>query len=112
MRSEFQLLLSVPLTYEYETVLLRPEQLAASGLTAEDVEQLLLSILDVAIQIQTDDYRGPHSVDPGDNHVLQLVAYGEADAIVSYNTRHFVEPCRLLGVSLYQPGQALELIRS
>jgi hypothetical protein len=44
----FELLLSVPLILEYESVLTRPEQLAASGATTEDVAAVLDKLAAVA----------------------------------------------------------------
>jgi putative PIN family toxin of toxin-antitoxin system len=109
---DFELLLSVPLTLEYESVLLRPHQLAQSGLSRDEIETLLASLLQVAVKIDLDEYAGPHSVDPDDDHVLSLAFQGAADAIVTHNIRHFERPSQMLGVGLYTPGEALRLLRS
>jgi predicted nucleic acid-binding protein len=48
----FELLLSVPLILEYESVLTRPEQLAASGATTEDVAAVLDELVSIAERVQ------------------------------------------------------------
>ena len=47
----FRLLLSVSLTFEYEAVLTRRDQMDASGLAAEEIDELLSSLLHVAVKI-------------------------------------------------------------
>ena len=48
----FKLLLSVPLMLEYESVLTRPEHLAASEATAEDVSAVLDELALVAERVE------------------------------------------------------------
>jgi hypothetical protein len=48
----FELLLSVPLILEYESVLTRPELLAASGATTEDVAAVLDELAAIAKRVQ------------------------------------------------------------
>src|SRR5438270_11255995 len=48
----FNLLLSVPLMLEYESVLTRPEHLAASGASREDVSAVLDELASVAKRVQ------------------------------------------------------------
>ena len=44
----FELLFSVPLALEYEAVLKRPEQIAASGRTVQEIDKLLAALIAVA----------------------------------------------------------------
>lgn len=48
----FNLLLSVPLMLEYESVLTRPEHLAASGASREDVSAVLDELASVAKRVE------------------------------------------------------------
>jgi hypothetical protein len=48
----FELLLSVPLVLEYEAVLCRPEHLAASGASREDVRDLLDGVIAVGKRVR------------------------------------------------------------
>jgi predicted nucleic acid-binding protein len=106
----FELLLSVPLSFEYESVLKRAAQVEASGLTLEDAEELLASLMYVGLPVELGEYLGPRSIDPDDNHILSLAFFGAADAIVTFNTRHFARPARLMGVNLSKPAQALAVL--
>jgi predicted nucleic acid-binding protein len=108
---EFDLLLSVPLTFEYESFLKRIAHREASRLTLDLTEDLLASLLNIAVEVDLDEYRGPRSSDPGDNHILSLALHGRADAIVTFNMRHFDQPARKLGVKLVTPAQALNILR-
>jgi predicted nucleic acid-binding protein len=108
----FDLLLSVHLTLEYEAVLLRDSHIAAAAYSLQQIEGLLQSLLGVSVAIGLEPYAGPASPDTNDNHVPSLASQGRADAIVTYNLRHFAAPCRELGVNLYTPGDALRRLRS
>jgi predicted nucleic acid-binding protein len=112
LRREFDLLLSLQLSLEYEDVLFRSSHLAVPGVTRRRIELLFVALMDVALEVVLKEYNGPWSSDPGDNHVLRLAVSGHADAIVTHNLRHFTVPCRELGVDLYTPGQALRFLRS
>jgi predicted nucleic acid-binding protein len=86
--------------------------MAYSGLSREQIEDLITDLVRVAIKIDLPEYGGPYSVDPNDNHVLNLALEGRADAIVTHNLRHFQHPSRALGVGLYTPGDALRFLRN
>lgn len=85
----FELLLSVPLILEYESVLTRPEQLAASGATTEDVAAVLDELAAVAKRVQLIIRTRPLLPDPKDEMVLETAVNDHADAIVTFNHRHF-----------------------
>jgi putative PIN family toxin of toxin-antitoxin system len=112
LHGEFEFLLSVTLALEYEDVLLRDSNIAAAKYPLHKIEELLESLLGVSIAVGLEAYAGPLSPDAGDNHVLSLATQGRADAIVTYNLRHFAAPCRELGVNLYTPREALHVLRS
>jgi predicted nucleic acid-binding protein len=111
LRREFDLLLSVPLSFEYESVLKRVAQMEASGLIVDSSEDLLASLIHIAVEIELEEYLGPRSFDPRDDHILSLALHGGADAIVTFNTRHFNRPARMMGVRLVTPAQALDILR-
>jgi putative PIN family toxin of toxin-antitoxin system len=112
LRGEFELLLSVSLALEYEDVLLRDSNIAAAKYPRWKIEELLESLLGVSTAVELEAYKGPLSTDAGDNHILNLAMQAKADAIVTYNLRHFAAPCRDLGVNLYTPIDALRVLRS
>lgn len=85
----FNLLLSVPLMLEYEAVLTRPEHLAASGASREDVSAVLDELASVAKRVELVIRTRPLLSDPNDEMVLETAINGRADAIVTFNNRDF-----------------------
>jgi predicted nucleic acid-binding protein len=112
LQQHFQLLLSVPLFLEYESVLTRQEQLSASGLSTEEVHQLLDTILDVATSVHLGFFWPQAASDEDDSHILTLAVMGNADVIVTHNIKHFTLPAAELGINLDTPNKALSRIRS
>lgn len=85
----FKLLLSVPLMLEYESVLTRPEHLAASGATTEDVSAVLDELALVGERVELAVRLRPTLADPNDEMVLETAINGRADAIITFNERDF-----------------------
>jgi putative PIN family toxin of toxin-antitoxin system len=98
----FELLLSVPLMLEYESVLTRPEHLAACGASREDVlDELALVGKRVELMIRT----RPMLPDPNDEMVLETAINGRADAIVTFNERDFRPVVARFRCSVVRPGE-------
>jgi len=76
---------------EYEAVMTRTEQLAASGVSAADVGQLLDALVTVAEPVQIAFLWRPQLTDPNDEMVLETAVNGHADRLVTFNRRHFAE---------------------
>src|SRR5215813_12643146 len=85
----FELLLSVPLMLEYESVLTRPEHLAASDATAADVSAVLDELAAIGKRVELVIRTRPMLLDPDDEMVLETAINGRADAIVTFNDRDF-----------------------
>jgi putative PIN family toxin of toxin-antitoxin system len=103
----FELLISVPLMLEYEAVLKRQEHLRASGISEEDVGDVL-DALSLAGKRVTFAFRWrPALSDPNDDMVLETAINGNADAIVTFNERHFNPVAGRFGCQVMRPGEAL-----
>jgi predicted nucleic acid-binding protein len=100
-------LLSVPLTIEYEAVLTRPEHLRAANASASDVSALLDELVSVAEAVELAFLWRPALRDPDDDMVLELAANGRADAIVTFNLADFEAADREFGITVMTPGAAL-----
>ncbi len=85
----FKLLLSVPLMLECESVLTRPEHLAASGATTEDVSAVLDELALVGERVELAVRLRPTLADLNDEMVLETAINGRADAIITFNERDF-----------------------
>ena len=110
-RHSFDFLLSVPLVLEYEAVLQRPEHRQVSGLSAATVERLVKDIISGGKPVSLGGFSRPNLDDPGDEHVLNLLLRGRADALVTHNVRHFEAACARYGVQLYTPRGFLTDLR-
>jgi predicted nucleic acid-binding protein len=107
LRRQCTLVLSVPLAVEYEAVMTRPEHLAASGLTAGDVGELLDAVIAVAERVRLAFLWRPRLPDADDDMVLEAAINGQADRLVTFNLRHFARVGAELGITICLPGAAL-----
>lgn len=103
----FNLLLSVPLMLEYESVLTRPEHLAASGASREDVSAVLDELASVAKRVELLIRTRPLLSDPNDEMVLETAINGRADAIVTFNDRDFRPMATRFRCSVLRPVEVV-----
>jgi putative PIN family toxin of toxin-antitoxin system len=103
----FKLLLSVPLMLEYESVLTRPEHLAASRATAEDVSAVLDELALVGERVELTVRLRPMLVDPNDEMVLETAINGRADAIITFNERDFKRVTERFRCAVLRPVEAV-----
>jgi putative PIN family toxin of toxin-antitoxin system len=110
LRRRFDLLLSVPLMLEYESVLTRPEHLKASGANQEDVAGVLDGLALVGKRVTFAFRWRPALPDPNDDMVLETAVNGQADAIVTFNQRDFNPVAARFGCQVMRPGEILRVI--
>jgi len=104
---ESEVLLSVPLMFEYEAVLTRPEHLSASGASVEDVEDVLDGLAAVGRRVKLAFRWRPALPDPNDDMVLETAVNGQAHAIVTFNERDFNPVAARFGCRVVRPGEFL-----
>ncbi len=97
--------LSVPLMLEYESVLTRPEHLAACGASREDVSAVLDELASVGKRVELMIRTRPMLPDPNDEMVLETAINGRADAIVTFNERDFRPVVARFRCSVVRPGE-------
>jgi putative PIN family toxin of toxin-antitoxin system len=105
--SRYKLLLSVALMLEYESVLTRPEHLDACGATREDVSAVLDELASVCERVELVVRLRPMLSDPDDEMVLETAINGRADAIITFNERHFRSVAGRFGLSVLRPVDAV-----
>lgn len=106
----FELLLSVPLMFEYEAVLTRPEHLTASEASAEDVSDVLDGLAAVGKHVKLAFRWRPALPDPNDDMVLETAINGPAHAIVTFNERDFNPVAARFGCRVMRPGEFLRVL--
>jgi predicted nucleic acid-binding protein len=105
LRGEATLLLSVPLALQYEAVLTRPEHLAASGASLEQIAALLDALCAVCAPVEISFLWRPVLRNADDEMVLEAAANGRADRLLTFNERDFAGADRF-GVTVERPGPA------
>lgn len=110
LEREYGLLVSVPLMIEYESVLTRPEQLEASGLSTGDVQAILDAIALVAEPVRLAYLWRPTLPDADDDMVLETAVNGRADLLVTLNRRDF-RAASSFRVQVVPPAEALSRLR-
>jgi putative PIN family toxin of toxin-antitoxin system len=106
----FKLLLSVPLMLEYESVLTRPENLAASGASREDVSAVLDELASIGKRVELMIRTRPVLSDPNDEMVLETAINGRADAIVTFNERDFRPVASRFRCLVVRPGEIVRTL--
>lgn len=109
---EATLLLSVALAFEYEATATRPEHLFAAKATAADVANLIDAIIDVIEPVEVHYQWRPQLSDAGDEMVLETAVNGRADAIVTFNRRHYGDVPSRFGIEVITPAEALRRTRT
>jgi predicted nucleic acid-binding protein len=104
--------LSIPLAVEYEAVLTRPEHLAASGLDASEVGELLDAVILVAEPVRLAFLWRPRLPDADDDMVLEAAINGQADRLVTFNQRHFARAGAEFGATICRPAAALAAVEA
>ena len=87
LRGETQPLIGNALFLEYEDVLSREELFAAAPVGSEDRTALLDAVLGVCRWVNISFLWHPNLPDEADNHLIELAVAGNADWIVTGNTR-------------------------
>ncbi len=110
-RRELILLATPPLFLEYEDALKRPEQRLAHGLTIEAIDEFLSELAALTEPFEMHFQWRPQVRDPGDEMVLETAINGCADALVTYNIKHFALAGNRFKVSILRPADLLRKVR-
>jgi putative PIN family toxin of toxin-antitoxin system len=105
------LLASVALALEYEAVCREAEHGLASGLSEEEVGTFVTAVIALAEPVTRHFLWRPQLGDPDDEMVLEAAVNGRAQALVTFNVRHYREVPRRFGIAVLLPQAALARIR-
>ena len=111
LNRRFTLLLSTPLILEYDSVLLRPAHMAAAGIVAADVIDLLDALVIEAQPVHLDFRWRPMLPDANDDMVLETAVNGAADLLISFNVRDFVPAERSFEFRVVSTKDALSALK-
>lgn len=105
------LLASVALAMEYEAVCSRPEHRLASGLSDRELDIFITAVLALVAPFESRFLWRPQLRDPGDEMVLEAAVNGRADALVTFNQRHFGPVPSRFGIEIVLPREAIGRIK-
>ena len=97
---------------EYEDVLGRAEQRAATGLDEAATGRALAALAAVLEPVEVHFRWRPQLRDPADELVLEAAINGRADFIVTFNRRDFAGRVERFGVTVLPPATALARIQT
>ena len=101
----YEPLMSQALFAEYESVLARPELFLRSPVSNEERHALWAAIISRSLWVRVYYLWRPNLPDEADNHVVELAVAGNAEAIVTHNTRDFRRnELRFPGLTVVTPG--------
>jgi putative PIN family toxin of toxin-antitoxin system len=106
------LLLSVPLALEYEAVCQLPEHRLVAGLSREDVDRFINTLIGLAEPVDVHFLWRPQLRDPGDEMVLETAVNGRAEALVTFNQRDYGRVPESFGTEVLLPREALRRIKT
>lgn len=106
-RGELVMVANVALALEYDATCSRAEHVLASGLSPVQVGIFIDAVVALAEPVETHFMWRPVLRDPGDEMVLEAAANGRAQAIVTFNRRHFDAVPTHFGIEILSPLAAL-----
>jgi putative PIN family toxin of toxin-antitoxin system len=106
-RGRLGLAASVSLFIEYESVCTRQGHLEAAGLELDDLAVFLDALGSLVEPVQIHFLWRPQLRDPADELVLEAAVNAGADALLSFNVRHFQRAAERFGLRVSQPGPFL-----
>lgn len=105
------LLATVALALEYEAICGKAEHRLASGLSERQVGIFVDAVIAMMEPVETHFLWRPQLRDPNDEMVLEAAVNGRADALVTFNTRHFGAAPAQFGVAVLLPREAIIRIK-
>jgi len=102
---------SVSLFMEYEAVCRREDHRMAAGLSEAQMGVFLDAVAALIEPVEVHFSWRPQLRDPADELVLEAAVNAQADALLSFNHRHFRGVTHRFGLRLALPGEFLRSLR-
>jgi putative PIN family toxin of toxin-antitoxin system len=108
LRGDLETLMDFKMACEYRDVALRAKHLHASGKSRSETEAVLDALEAIAVPVLVAFRYRPLSPDPEDDMVLDVAINGNADVIVTNNTKHFREAAECFHMQVLTPAELLK----
>ncbi len=100
---------SVPLVLEFEEVLLRPKNRTKyDNFTHEEIRLIISDIVHISHKTKLHFLWRPFLKDSFDDKVLETAVNGQAQAIITYNTKDFAGVQKYFGIDILTPAQLFD----
>lgn len=106
----FVMVVSPPLIAEYEEVLLRPEVMKYTRLSAREVREYVADVIDRAYITQGVYEMTEITNDPDDNMILACALEGYVTYVVTGDTRSLLPLKQYQGINIVTPNHFLDLL--
>lgn len=106
-----QAVASVPVFLEYEAVVTRRDDLRKIGWTTTDADAFLRALAAVVKPPAISFLWRPAFASPGDEMFVECAVAGDADAIVTFNVRHYHQAARRFRFRVLTPRETVPLLR-
>jgi putative PIN family toxin of toxin-antitoxin system len=100
-----------PLFLEYEEVLRRPEHRLVHGLALDAIGEFLEELAALIEPVDVHFRWRPQLRDSSDEMVLEAATNGRADALVTYNIKHFAAAGGRFGIPILAPVDVLGKVK-
>lgn len=107
-QGRIRLAASVSLFVEYESVCTRQPHLDAAGLNPNDVRCFLDALASLVDPVKIHFLWRPQLRDPADELVLEAAVNAGANALITFNLRHFEVAAHDFGLPVSRPGPFLQ----
>lgn len=112
LKHEYQPLMSNALFNEYNDVLNRERIVSLCPLTTEEKMNLLKAFMSVSSWVRIYYLWRPNLLDEADNHLIELAVAGNAETIVTNNTKDFLQSqLRFPQLQILTPKKVLDISR-
>lgn len=111
LQGELTTLMDYKLACEYRDVALRAEQLHVSGKSRAEMAAILDALEATAEPVYVALQHRPLSPDPNDDMVLDVAINGNADAIITNNTKHFRDAAERFHLEVLTPAELLSKVQ-
>ena len=112
VRGDISAVATQALFYEYEAVLMRPEQLAATRLTQEEALRIIDALHSAVEGVQVWFRWRPQLIDADDEVVLEAAIIGHADLLTTFNMRDFRGITSSFGIRAVTPFDLIKDMRN
>lgn len=110
-RGELTMMASVSLFMEYEAKCTLPVHYQAAGLTSQEADIFMNTLASIVKPVKTHYLWRPQLRDPADEMVLEAAVNGGAQALISFNQKHFGATPLRFGIQLLLPSQFLRSLK-